>query len=76
MYFFGMVFIATASFVILFKKENKTDDNQEQSADSSEDLSVLETYKIAWKIICLKPIHKVIFCMFTLRVNNSFFINL
>lgn len=69
MYFFGMVFIATATFVFAFKKENKI----EQTTGSSEDLSVLETYKLAWKIIRLKPIHKVIFCMFTLRVNYSFF---
>ena len=69
MFFFGMVYVATATFVLFFKREiSKNEEKEEATSENNESLSLFETYKIAWKIVCLKPIHKLIFCMFTLRV--------
>lgn len=54
---------------MVFKREIANEKNQGESKQAAyEDLSVLETYNVAWKIVCLKPIHKIIFCLFTLRI--------
>lgn len=69
MNFFGVIYVITSSCVLLFKKEvSNVDSKAPEQTVKNEDLTVIESYKVAWKIICLKPIHKLIFIIFTLRV--------
>lgn len=65
MAFFGIIYILTSTSVLLFKKETSKDESQ----DLSDKISLVDSYKVVWKIICLKPIHKLIFIIFTLRVS-------
>jgi len=65
MFFFGVVYIMTSTCVLFFKTESST--------VIESDFSIVESYKIPWKIICLKPIQKLIFIVFTLRVGILFY---
>ena len=65
MKFFGYIFLITTTLVIFFKKEVNT---SEDSSDNSE-YSLVETYQLVFKIATLKSILKLIFVLFTLRVN-------
>ena len=68
MIFFGLVYILNSTCVLFFKQEVYLDETrQDQSVEH--DLSLFESYKVVWKIVCLKPIHKIILVLFTLRVN-------
>jgi hypothetical protein len=71
MQFFGLVYLISSTFILIFKKENSKTHSSgkiDESAESMNNLSLLESYKTVWKIMCLKPIHKIIFILFTLRV--------
>lgn len=60
MIFFGALYIATTTLVVIFKKEI-----QPENMDA---LNLVESYQLVWKIICLKPIQLIILVVFTLRV--------
>ncbi len=62
MIFFGVIYLVTTTFVLLFKKEN------DDPVIVSEENSLIESYKVVWKIASLKPIRKLAFLLFTIRV--------
>jgi hypothetical protein len=64
MLFFGIVFIATTTLVLVFKKEEKT--SLEDSGEKN--LSVKETYGLMWQICWLKPIKTMILILMTVKV--------
>ena len=64
MVFFGIVFLIATTLVLLFKKEI---DNSDE-ADQQTDYNLVESYRLAWSILTLKPIQKLTLFLFTLRV--------
>ncbi len=46
--------------ILFFKPENGENENDEYN--------LYDSYKIVWKIACLKPIRKLAFILFTIRV--------
>lgn len=69
MYFFGIVFIVSTTFVLFFKKEEqieRIDSNKKVSLEES--LTVTQTYKLMWKILWLLPIKKMILILMTIKV--------
>ena len=71
MIFFGIVYILTSICVLFFKQEIYFDQTRLEDHSAENDLSLFESYKVVWKIVCLKPIHKIILVLFTLRVSTS-----
>jgi hypothetical protein len=71
MNFFGIVYLITTTFILLFKKE----ENNHSKIDEvlADDYPLIDTYKLIWSILKLKPILKLIFILFTIRVRNQIF---
>lgn len=67
MKFFGLIFVITTTLVVIFKKENSTED-----IENAETYSLSETYKLVFKIATLPAILKLIFVLFTMRVKICF----
>lgn len=65
MQFFGIVFLVSTTFILLFKKE-ETNDNIETIEDK---LTLTETYKLVWDIFTLSSVRKYAFLLLTCRVN-------
>jgi PAT family acetyl-CoA transporter-like MFS transporter 1 len=68
MTFFGIVYLITTTLVLFFKRE--IDTGEHVDFESRQDYSLFETYKLIWKILQLKPILKLIFVIFTIRVRD------
>jgi PAT family acetyl-CoA transporter-like MFS transporter 1 len=64
MQFFGIVFLITTTLVWIFKRE--IDNNDEK--DKQIDLSMIDSYKVAWSVLCLKPILKLALILFSTRL--------
>jgi hypothetical protein len=60
MKFFGVIYLIATSIIWIFKHENHNHDNDE--------INLYDSYKIVWKIAFLKPIRKLAFILFTIRV--------
>ena len=67
MTFFGLVYLLTTTLVLVFKKEVDNSDESEQQIE----YNLVDSYKVAWSIFTLKPIQKLAFILFSIRV--SFF---
>jgi hypothetical protein len=70
MQFFGIVFILSTTFILIFKKESAIVEYD----DSSDELSIKTTFKSLWQILKLAPIQKFLIILFTCKV-ESFFLN-
>lgn len=66
MKFFGYIFLITTTLVIFFKKEEV---NIKEDLVENNDYSLIETYKLVFKIATLPSILKLILVLFTLRVS-------
>lgn len=60
MRFFGVIYLVTTTIILFFKHENHENENEEYN--------LYDSYKVVWKIACLKPIRKLAFILFTIRV--------
>ena len=78
MVFFGIVYLITTTLILLFKRESSKDFTETKPSYASDhyiqnDISLIESYKLVWKILSLKPILIFIFVIFTLRVSQEFY---
>lgn len=74
MNFFGVIFIVSTTFVLIFKKEEeRLDDDSDKDHHQSieEKLSVAQTYKLMWKLVWLPSIKTIILIMMTVRVRYN-----
>jgi PAT family acetyl-CoA transporter-like MFS transporter 1 len=67
MTFFGVIYLATTTLVLFFKRETDNSEHVDEE-HGCHDYSILETYQLIWKILKLKPILKLFFVLITLRV--------
>lgn len=67
MMFFGVLYLATTTVVLFFIKEINNHSEDDQLAD----YSLIDTYKVVWRIIKLGPILKLLLVLVTLRVSHS-----
>jgi MFS transporter, PAT family, solute carrier family 33 (acetyl-CoA transportor), member 1 len=68
MIFFGIVFIVVTTLVLFFKKEKVY-------LAEEDELTVFETYKVIWKIVCLRPVQILIALLLTSKVEFIFLFN-
>jgi hypothetical protein len=68
MVFFGTIYIVSSICILFLKQESLNKEKEDEELDKNK-LSLGESYKIVWKIMCIKPIHKLIFILFTLRIS-------
>jgi hypothetical protein len=71
MYFFGVIFIATTLFILIFKKEknNKIEEkNKDDMKHTNAGLTMFETYKIIISIFKIKPIRTLALILLTVKV--------
>jgi len=66
MIFFGLLYILTTTLFVVFKEEKPAE-------NSENELSLVESYHLVWKIFCLKPIQLIVFVVISLRVNQTEF---
>lgn len=72
MYLFGVIFIVTSIFILLFKKEktNKIEENNKSDLKSANtDLSMLQTYKVLYDISKIKAVRMLALILLTVRVS-------
>jgi hypothetical protein len=62
-YFYGSVCIICSILIFFFKRENRKNNENQNSK-----LSIVNAYKRIWKIFKLKPMHKLILLILTMRV--------
>ena len=65
MQFFGVVFLITTTFVLIFKRE-KDGDLHESIEDN---LTLIQTYKLVWQILKLKSVQVLAIFLMTFKVN-------
>ncbi|RNA14150.1 acetyl-coenzyme A transporter 1 [Brachionus plicatilis] len=66
MKFFGFIFVVTTTLVLIFKKEEINGSNSD-----AQSYSLLETYKLVFKIATLPSILKLFFVLFSMRIAFS-----
>ena len=74
MQFFGVLFLITTTLVLIFKKEKQC--NPSESLEDS--LTLVQTYKLVWKILKLKSVKELCLLLITFKVvynNPSVFHN-
>lgn len=65
MQFFGFIFIASTTLILLFKKEKNLNYDHD---DLNDDLSIHLTFKSLWEIIRLVPIQRFLIILFTCKI--------
>ena len=67
---------------MIFKKEKKFDghsaeeiEQQEKDASFEDKLTIKQTYKTVWTILCMPPVRQYALILITCRVISSFLIN-
>lgn len=72
MNFFGIVFIVSTTFVLIFKKEVDNSRDEGDKDHSLEDsLTVKQTYGLMWKLVWLPSIKKIILILMTAKVRSQ-----
>lgn len=66
MTFFGILYIISTTLVLFFKREI----NNSGESEPNDEFSLIETYKLVFKIAKLPSIQKLIFALFTIRVSK------
>jgi hypothetical protein len=66
MMFFGIIYLITTTLVLFFKKEDP-------SIAEEDELSAIQTYKVIWKILCLRPVQYIIFLFLTYKASGGMF---
>jgi hypothetical protein len=76
-YFFGTMFLLTAVLIFVFKNEMSQVHIAEQRktgfVETETSKSFVESYKVIWKLLCLKPVRELCLILFTSRVNITIF---
>ena len=73
MIFFGLVYIASTTLILLFKNEKN---KSYEKYTNEQDMSVGETYSLLWSILQLKPIGLLMVIMLTHSVRKKPFFKL
>lgn len=68
MKFFGVVFLISTTLIMLFKKETKNSQEPDDHLCIEDTLSLKQTYKIVWRILCLAPVQKLCLILLTYKV--------
>lgn len=69
MKFFGVVFLVTTTLVMIFKKETNNSEETDGYHHSIEDsLTLCQTYKIVWRILCLPSVQILGLILITCKV--------
>nr|AKN21636.1 slc33a-1 [Schmidtea mediterranea] len=76
LYFWGIIFIITTTFVMLFKREKPAGDSVLSHGDNKENgeeitMGLLKTYQTLWKIVKLKPILMYVAILMSIKVGFS-----
>ena len=66
MYFFGSIYLLTMVLLLVFKKENRLEEDTIENK-----LTPFIVYKQIWTLICLKPIQTISIILLTVKVNLS-----
>lgn len=67
---YGSAMFIVAFFILMFKSER----NPKKSSEQVEKRSIVSTYKLIWKLMCMPQIRRLIFVFLTIRVSlNTFY---
>lgn len=70
MKFFGIVFLITTTLIMIFKKETDNSSPVSPTKSIEDTLSLKQTYKIVWRILCLPSVQLLGLILITCRVNK------
>jgi hypothetical protein len=74
LYGFAFIYLATSILVFFFKNEHNknkptdTSEDYEENNNNINNLSLLDSYKIIWRLLCKKPILDISLVLLTSRV--------
>ncbi len=69
MYFFGIVFIITTALIYWFKNEQSEASLQDDESEIETNLSLYGSYKIIWKLLCMRSVREFCLIFLTARVS-------
>ncbi len=71
MHLLGFIFIFSTTMVMVFKKEEPEEEKHGSEGEEHKNLSILDTYKLMWKLLYISPIRQLALILITIKVESS-----